>query len=81
LGSKNISISDEAYARLAALKGPNESFTDVVNRLTGKNSLMALAGVLTEEDAEVLRGAVAELRAASVTRVISMSKRVGKHAR
>lgn len=81
MGSKNISISDEAYARLAALKGPNESFTDVVNRLTGKNSLMALAGVLTEEDAEVLRGAVAELRAASVTRVISMSKRVGKHAR
>ncbi len=81
MGSKNISISDEAYARLAALKGPNESFTDVVNRLTGKNSLMELAGVLNEEDAEALRGAVAELRAASVTRVISMSKRVGKHAR
>jgi len=33
MGTRNIAISDEAYARLAALKGPKESFTDVINRI------------------------------------------------
>jgi len=47
MGSRNISISDEAYSRLAALKRSNESFTDVINRLAGKRSILELAGVLT----------------------------------
>ena len=55
MGAKNISISDEAYTRLASLKRPNESFTDVVNRLTGKRSILELAGTLTKDEGEELR--------------------------
>jgi len=51
MGSKNISISEEAYQRLASLKKPNESFTQVINRLTQKRSILELAGTLSEQDA------------------------------
>ena len=51
MGSKNISISEEAYQRLASLKKPNESFTQVINRLTQKRSILELAGTLSEQEA------------------------------
>jgi len=70
IGSRNISISDEAYSRLAALKGPNESFTDVINRLTGRRSILELAGVLTEAEGEELRRRVEELRRGGMEGVI-----------
>jgi predicted CopG family antitoxin len=34
MGSKNISITEEAYDRLQAHKRDDESFTDVILRLT-----------------------------------------------
>lgn len=33
MGSKNITVTEEAYERLKAHKRPDESFTDVVLRL------------------------------------------------
>lgn len=36
--TKVISISDDAYTSLADLKGPGDSFTDVVKTLTEKAS-------------------------------------------
>ena len=68
MGAKNISISEEAYERLAALKKQNESFTDVVNRLTMKRSILELAGALTEKEGEEIRRSVMELREASSKR-------------
>lgn len=76
MGTKNISISEEAYERLAALKKPNESFTEVVNRLTRKRSLLELAGVLTEKEGEMIRGEIVELRKSSSRRVKSSANRV-----
>ena len=52
MGSKNISISDEAYSRLKKFKGKNESFTDVINRLTNKATILDLSGTLTQDEAE-----------------------------
>ncbi len=42
--SSTVHLSDEAYALLKALKGPNESFSDVVMREigTGRNPLKLL---------------------------------------
>ena len=78
MGTKNISISEEAYERLAALKGPNESFTEVVNRLTRKRSILELAGKLTEKEGIEIRGEIAELHGASSKRVDSTASRVEK---
>lgn len=52
MGSKHISISDEAYSRLKKFKGKNESFTDVINRLTNKATNLDLSGTLTQDEAE-----------------------------
>ena len=76
MGTKNISISDEAYERLAVLKGPNESFTDVVNRLTKNRSILELAGVLSEKERHEIRREIAELRRSSRVRVESSASRV-----
>ena len=76
MGTKNISISEEAYERLAALKKPNESFTEVVNRLTMKRSILELAGILTEKEGDEIRRGIVELRKASSMRVEYSAGRV-----
>ena len=75
MGTKNISISEEAYERLAALKEPNESFTEVVNRLTKKRSILELVGTLTEKEGEEIRRNIKEIREASSKRVQSIANR------
>jgi predicted CopG family antitoxin len=78
MGTRNISISDEAYARLSALKGPNESFTDVINRVAGKRSILELAGVLTDLEGDELRRRVDDLRHKSSERMSSTVERLRK---
>ncbi len=72
MGTRNISISEDAYARLMALKKPNESFTQVINRITGKKSILNLAGILTEREAEEFKRTVSESRALGKRRVASI---------
>lgn len=63
MASRTVNLSEEAYHRLAALKREGESFTDVVNRLTGKYAVLQLRGILTPAQAERLRAAVHVLNA------------------
>ena len=60
--SKSIRLSDEAYERLASHKRDDETFSDVVLRLAGERSLLELAGLLTDEEADALGEAVEERR-------------------
>lgn len=60
---KTITITEEAYRKLARIKRPEESFTDVVNRILGWPSVLDLAGILEpeaggklEEEAKRIRG-------------------------
>ncbi len=76
MGSKNISISDEAYSRLKKFKGKNESFTDVINRLTNKATLLDLKGTLTKESAEALLKNLSEMRKMSRQRYRNTSERL-----
>jgi len=76
MGTRNISISEEAYSRLAALKEPKESFTDVINRLTGRRSVLELAGLLTSREGRELRLRVLEVRRKSRKRILSVSSRM-----
>jgi len=61
--SKSIRLSDDAYERLAAHKREDETFSDVVMRLAGERSLLEISGVLSDDEADELRDAVAERRA------------------
>ncbi|MEZ3144505.1 antitoxin VapB family protein [Halobaculum sp. MBLA0143] len=60
--SKSIRLSEEAYERLDAHKADDETFSDVVLRLAGERSLLDLAGVLSDEEADALRDAISERR-------------------
>lgn len=60
--SKRIRLSEEAYEGLAAHKREEETFSEVVLRLADERSLLELAGVLSDEEAEALRAAVEERR-------------------
>lgn len=60
--SKSIRLSEEAYERLEAHKREDETFSEVVLRLAGERSLLDLAGVLSDEEADALREAVDERR-------------------
>lgn len=67
--TRTISITEEAYERLKMLKEKNESFTDVVNRITGKRSLLELAGILSGEEADKMERHIKEMRARSRERM------------
>ena len=59
---KTITITEDVYTRLAALKGPAESFSDVLRRVTGKHSMMELAGILSKKEADEMRSAIKGMR-------------------
>jgi len=54
MATKTISITEDAYDRLRAWKVNNESFSDVINRITSKRRLSEIAGILTEEEGKAL---------------------------
>ncbi|WP_254525208.1 antitoxin VapB family protein [Natrinema caseinilyticum] len=60
--SKSIRLSDEAYDRLAAHKRSDETFSETVLRLAGERSLLELAGILTDEQADELEAAIEDRR-------------------
>ena len=76
MGSKNISISDEAYSRLKKFKGKNESFTDVINRLTNKVTLLDLRGTLTTDEADLILKSISESRKLSRNRSLAISEKL-----
>ena len=62
MAAKTISITEEAYERLASKKKEKESFSDVINRITNKVDIMSIAGILTEKEAEKLEENIKDLR-------------------
>lgn len=58
MGTKTISIKDEAYERLRKLKKENESFTDLINRITKKRSLLEIPELVEKEEADSLEKAI-----------------------
>lgn len=60
MATKTINLTESAYARLQALKREGESFSDLVDRLTGKFALLELVGILGEGSARRMRSAKRE---------------------
>jgi predicted CopG family antitoxin len=62
MGTKTISLADDAYEKLEAHKREGESFSDVVRRLAGGVTLADYHGVLDDETADTLDDVVTERR-------------------
>lgn len=58
MGSRRVTLSDDAYERLDAERRPDESFSDVVLRLTDSDDLLDYVGVLDDEAADELEAAI-----------------------
>ncbi len=52
MGTKTISLSEEAYRLLKEAKLPGESFSDVVKRMIKKKPLSSFAGLWAELEDE-----------------------------
>ena len=63
MASKNISIKKSVYEKLRTEKRPEESFTDVIDRLlkSGKPPLTRFSGAISEETARRMEDALEEL--------------------
>lgn len=62
MGTKTISLADDAYEALLALKRPDESFSDTVRRLARRGSLTELAGIVPPARGERLARQIDENR-------------------
>ncbi len=56
--ARTISLAEDAYEALSAMRQPGESFSDVVRRLTRKRSLTELSGLLSRESADAIADAI-----------------------
>jgi len=59
---KTITITEEAYRKLARLKREHESFTDVINRALGGPSALELAGLLDSATADKVKSDIRRMR-------------------
>ena len=62
MATKTISITEEAYERLANKKEKNDSFSDVIIKITTTTPLSSLIGILSKEKAAELRASIKEIR-------------------
>lgn len=76
MGTRNISISDEAYLRLKSLKRPGESFTELIERMTQENAIIELAGLLTPKEGRSMKLTIGRMRKESSDRILRVGNRL-----
>ncbi len=54
MATKNISITEEAYKRLAKLRKGNESFSEIIVKVTKKDNWRNYFGTFSKESIEAL---------------------------
>lgn len=73
---RNVRLTEEAYQRLKSRKQAGESFSDTVERIAGERSLLDLAGILSDEEAEDVREAIREQEERSRERLDERTERM-----
>ncbi len=63
MATKNISITEEAYVRLAVLRRDRESFSEIIKRITHARNIMQFVGILSKSSADALEKTVTRQRA------------------
>lgn len=76
MGTKTIRLDEEAYERLASRKHEGESFSDVVKRVMGERSLLEIAGILSEGEADELRATIEDRRNAREDELDELAERL-----
>ena len=69
MGTKSITITNEAYEMLATFKEGSESFSDVIKKLSSKYSLLKLVGTLSNDEAIKLEKNISEINKRIRTRI------------
>lgn len=59
---KTITVTEDAYAKLAGLKRPGESFSELIQRMTMRRPLADLVGILDGPQGDAMARAVVESR-------------------
>jgi len=59
---KTITITKSSYDALKSLKGENESFSDVISRVSKRRHLSDFFGVLSKESGDALERSVVKFR-------------------
>ena len=62
MGTKTISITDEAYTILKSKKEGSDSFSEVIVKLAGKKKLASFFGALSKESADALEKSIKDTR-------------------
>jgi len=84
MGTKTISLEDSAYEKLKAAKQGDESFSEVVHRLTTgrRKSYTELSGLLKKSTIEAVAESISEMRLQdAATEANLSSRRAGRHGR
>lgn len=64
MGTKHVRLDEDVYEAIRARKHEDETFSEAVERLIGGPSLLELAGILSDEEADAFREAVDDVDAA-----------------
>ena len=72
MATKTISITEEAYNRLLSKKSENESFSEVINKITNKINILDFAGLLTNKETASLTEKIKESRNLSRKRALKV---------
>jgi predicted CopG family antitoxin len=62
MATKTVTIKESAYEALNARKRKDESFSDVIERISKRRSLMDLMDVISEEEGEDIADEVEKVR-------------------
>ncbi|WP_123619776.1 antitoxin VapB family protein [Halorubrum sp. CSM-61] len=60
MSTRNVRLDEDVYERIKSEKRPGETFSETVERLIGGSSLLDLAGILSDEEADEFRRAIEE---------------------
>lgn len=77
MGTKQVRLDEDVYAKLEDEKRPDESFSDVVDRLTSDWSLVTWSGWLDETAAEEHREMLDELDTVDTKETEELLTRMG----
>lgn len=78
MATKTISITEEAYERLKAQRKTDESFSNIILKLTKMGNLKDFAGILGEKEAAELKTKIEVTRKLSRLRAENIRKRLSE---